>query len=105
MSGQGLTPGLGSVSSGLLHQEISRLNRLLEEKIRECERLDTELEDARRRGQEQIQTLKQQVSMTLWTLCTCVHLRFSKFFYRRETETGRLKCSFPTSGSHLHRRL
>lgn len=105
MSGQGLTPGLGSVNSGVLHQEISRLNSLLEEKTRECEQLDRELEDARRRGQEQIQTLKQQVSVTLWTLCTCVHLRFPKFFYRRETDSGRLKGSFPTSGSHLHRRL
>lgn len=54
-------PGLGSVSSGLLHQEISRLNSLLEEKMSECERMEGECNEIRRKGQEQIQTLEQQV--------------------------------------------
>lgn len=60
-SGQGLMPGLGSVSAGLLHHEISRLNGLLEEKMSECERLDRGVEEMRRRDQERIQTLEQQV--------------------------------------------
>ncbi|XP_012729299.1 TNFAIP3-interacting protein 2 [Fundulus heteroclitus] len=60
-SGQGLMPGMGSIRTGILHQEISRLNSLLEEKIRECARLDREVEDARRQGHERIQTLEQQV--------------------------------------------
>ncbi|CAG5928678.1 unnamed protein product [Menidia menidia] len=60
-SGQGLIPVMGPVSTGLLHQEISRLNALLEEKITECARLDREVEEIRRQGQEQIQTLEQQV--------------------------------------------
>ncbi|TKS68459.1 TNFAIP3-interacting protein 2 A20-binding inhibitor of NF-kappa-B activation 2 [Collichthys lucidus] len=60
-SGPGLMPGLGSVSTGLLHHEISRLNGLLEEKISECERLDREVDKVRRRDQERIQTLEQQV--------------------------------------------
>lgn len=59
-------PGLGSVSTGMLHQEISRLNDLLEEKMSECEQLDRELEDMRRQGQERIQTLEQQVGATSW---------------------------------------
>ncbi|XP_041789405.1 TNFAIP3-interacting protein 2 isoform X1 [Chelmon rostratus] len=60
-SGQGLIPGLGSVSTGLLHHEISRLNSLLEEKMSECERLEREVENVRRQDQERIQTLEQQV--------------------------------------------
>lgn len=60
-SGQGLMPGLGSVSTGLLHQEISRLNGLLEEQMSECTRLSREVEEKRRRDQERIQTLEQQV--------------------------------------------
>lgn len=58
-------PGLGPVSSGLLHQEISRLNTLLEEKISECEQLDRQLVDIRRHGKERIQTLEQQVGVSL----------------------------------------
>lgn len=65
-SGQGLMLGLGSVSTGMLHQEISRLNDLLEEKMGECEQLDRELEDMRRQGHERIQTLEQQVGATSW---------------------------------------
>lgn len=61
-----MMPGLGSVSTGMLHQEISRLNDLLEEKMSECEQLDRELEDMRRQGQERIQTLEQQVGATSW---------------------------------------
>ncbi|KAK7878161.1 hypothetical protein WMY93_031207 [Mugilogobius chulae] len=38
-SGQAAGPGLGSVSSMMLHQEIARLNGLLEDKISECVRL------------------------------------------------------------------
>ncbi|KAM4585457.1 TNFAIP3-interacting protein 2 [Odontesthes bonariensis] len=60
-TGMGLMPVMSSVSTGLLHQEISRLNTLLEEKITECARLDREVEEIRRQGQEQIQTLEQQV--------------------------------------------
>uniref|UniRef100_A0A3B3US47 TNFAIP3-interacting protein 2 n=1 Tax=Poecilia latipinna TaxID=48699 RepID=A0A3B3US47_9TELE len=60
-SGPGLMPVMGSIRTGMLHQEISRLNTLLEEKIRECSRLDREVEDMRRQGHERIQTLEQQV--------------------------------------------
>ncbi|XP_075947594.1 TNFAIP3-interacting protein 2 isoform X2 [Anarhichas minor] len=60
-SGQGLMPGLGSISTGLLHQEISRLNGLLEEKMSECARLSSEVEELRRHDKERIQTLEQQV--------------------------------------------
>lgn len=56
------SPGLGSVNTGLLHQEISRLNGLLKEKMSECDRLERELESTRRQGQERMQTLEQQVS-------------------------------------------
>lgn len=63
-TGQGLMPGLGSVSTGLLHQEISRLNGLLEEKMSECERLGREEEEIRRQDQERIQTLEQQVGLS-----------------------------------------
>ncbi|CAF96581.1 unnamed protein product [Tetraodon nigroviridis] len=54
-------PGLGSLNMGLLHQEISRLNNLLKEKMSECERLEREVESTRRQGQERMQTLEQQV--------------------------------------------
>lgn len=64
-TGQGLMPGLGSVSTGLLHQEISRLNGLLEEKMSECARLGREVEEMRRKDQERIQTLEQQVGTIL----------------------------------------
>ncbi|XP_045904174.1 TNFAIP3-interacting protein 2 isoform X1 [Micropterus dolomieu] len=60
-TGQGLMPGLGSASTGLLHHEISRLNGLLEEKMSECERLGREMNELRRQDQECIQTLGQQV--------------------------------------------
>lgn len=56
------TPSLGSVSPGLLHQEISRLNSLMKEKMSECERLERELDSTRRQSQERMQTLEQQVS-------------------------------------------
>ncbi|XP_029986875.1 TNFAIP3-interacting protein 2 isoform X2 [Sphaeramia orbicularis] len=58
---QGLMPGLGPVGSGMLHQEIARLNGLLEEKISECTRLSREVEEIQRQDQERIQTLEQQV--------------------------------------------
>ncbi|KAM6942465.1 TNFAIP3-interacting protein 2 isoform 2-T2 [Lycodopsis pacificus] len=60
-SAQGLMPGLGSISTGLLQQEISRLNGLLEEKMSECARLSSEVEELRRHDKERIQTLEQQV--------------------------------------------
>lgn len=56
------TPSLGSVSTGMLHQEISRLNNLMKDKMSECERLERELDSTRRQSQERIETLKQQVS-------------------------------------------
>ncbi|XP_003972361.1 TNFAIP3-interacting protein 2 [Takifugu rubripes] len=55
------TPSLGSVSTGMLHHEISRLNNLMKEKMSECERLERELESTRRQSQERMQTLEQQV--------------------------------------------
>lgn len=55
-------PSLGSVSTGVLHQEISRLNNIMKEKMSECERLERELESTRRQSQERMQTLEQQVS-------------------------------------------
>lgn len=62
-TGHGLMPGLGSVNTGLLHQEISRLNGLLEDKMSECTRLGREVEEIRRQDQERIQTLEQQVGI------------------------------------------
>lgn len=53
------TPGLGGVSTALLHQEISRLNGLLEERMNENQRL----ESARRQDQDRMQTLEQQVGL------------------------------------------
>ncbi|XP_029291033.1 TNFAIP3-interacting protein 2 isoform X2 [Cottoperca gobio] len=60
-SGQGLLPGLGSVGTALLHQEISRLNGTLKEKMSECARLSRGAEKTRRHDQERIQTLEHQV--------------------------------------------
>lgn len=60
-TGQGLMPGMGTVSTGLLHQEISRLNGLLEDKMSECARLGREVEQIRWQDKERIQTLEQQV--------------------------------------------
>ncbi|XP_054460754.1 TNFAIP3-interacting protein 2 isoform X2 [Anoplopoma fimbria] len=60
-SGPALMPGLGSISSSVLHHEITRLNGLLEERMSECERLSREVEEMRRRDNERIQTLQQQV--------------------------------------------
>ncbi|XP_056264985.1 TNFAIP3-interacting protein 2 isoform X2 [Pseudoliparis swirei] len=54
-------PGLGSISTGLLQREISRLNDLLEEKMSECARLSDEVEEMKRHYKERIQTLEQQV--------------------------------------------
>lgn len=61
-SGQALVvPGHGSVSSTMLHQEIMRLNGLLEGKIEECVRLNREVDDIKRQDREKIQMLEQQV--------------------------------------------
>uniref|UniRef100_A0AAV2LMU8 CCHC NOA-type domain-containing protein n=1 Tax=Knipowitschia caucasica TaxID=637954 RepID=A0AAV2LMU8_KNICA len=48
-------------SSSMLHQEIARLNGLLEDKLRESARLSRDLEDAKRHGRERVQMLEQQV--------------------------------------------
>lgn len=64
-------PALGSVSSSLLHQEISRLNALLEEKISECEQLEREAASVRRKSKERIQTLEQQVGVLTYFWLTC----------------------------------
>lgn len=64
-------PTLGSVSSSLLHQEISRLNTLLEEKISECEQLEREAASVRRKSKERIQTLEQQVGVLTYFWLTC----------------------------------
>lgn len=69
-------PTLGSVSSSLLHQEISRLNALLEEKISECEQLEREAASIRRKSKERIQTLEQQVGVLTYFWLTCP--RFGK---------------------------
>ncbi|XP_063076335.1 TNFAIP3-interacting protein 2 [Engraulis encrasicolus] len=57
--GHGL--GLASAGPGLFQQEISRLNNLLEEKMRDCERLAREKDDVLQRDQERTQMLEQQV--------------------------------------------
>lgn len=63
-AGQGSEPGLRPVSTALLHQEIARLNGLLEKKMGECVRLEREVEEIRRGSHERIQTLEQQVGAT-----------------------------------------
>ncbi|CAN9510571.1 unnamed protein product [Ophioblennius macclurei] len=59
--GSGPMPLSGSVGTGLLNQEISRLNDLLQDKISECARLNRDVEGIRRQDKERIQTLEQQV--------------------------------------------
>ncbi|XP_019718244.1 TNFAIP3-interacting protein 2 [Hippocampus comes] len=56
-------PSLASAGAGaaLLHQEISRLNGLLEDKLSECARLRGEAQEASSKDRERIQTLEQQV--------------------------------------------
>ncbi|KAJ3614805.1 hypothetical protein NHX12_018375 [Muraenolepis orangiensis] len=53
-----VAPGHGVL---LLQQEIIRLNALLADKMDECARLGRETHETRRRDQERIQTLEQQV--------------------------------------------
>lgn len=53
--------GLGQANTGLLQQEIHRLNRQLEDKMAECSRMGRELESIRKRDKEHIQMLEQQV--------------------------------------------
>lgn len=53
------TPAAGNVA--LFQQEIARLNGLLQDKMMECERLSRERDDSKRRDQECIQMLEQQV--------------------------------------------
>lgn len=65
--GLGLTPG----GSSLLQQEIARLNNLLDEKMRDCQRLVEERDDVARKNQERIQMLEQQVSTSPSLSSTC----------------------------------
>ncbi|XP_034044765.1 TNFAIP3-interacting protein 2 [Thalassophryne amazonica] len=60
-AGSGTGGAASDLKPGLFHQEISRLNGLLDEKMRECMRLRRDTEDVRRRDRERIQTLEQQV--------------------------------------------
>ncbi|KAK7166119.1 hypothetical protein R3I93_006024 [Phoxinus phoxinus] len=53
------TQAVGSMA--LLQQEIARLNGLLQDRMMECERLCRERDDNKRRDQERIQMLEQQV--------------------------------------------
>ncbi|KAJ8281035.1 hypothetical protein GJAV_G00062640 [Gymnothorax javanicus] len=61
--GAGVVAGVGNehVSTALLQQEIARLNHILDEKMKDCDRLSTELHNSRKQDQERIQTLEQQV--------------------------------------------
>lgn len=97
-------PTLGSVSSSLLHQEISRLNALLEEKISECKQLEREAASIRRKSKERIQTLEQQVGVLTYFWLTCP--RFGKVLTPPSSphlyRLTYLLISFP-AGSHLHR--
>lgn len=91
-------PGLGSVSSGLLRQEISRLNGLLEEKISDHEQLERELVDIRRQGKERIQTLEQQVGASLPAFVACT--QFGKdIFCRKRTKTSLLSLALRSSST------
>lgn len=92
-------PGLGSVSSGLLHQEISRLNGLLEEKISECEQLERELVDIRRQGKERIQTLEQQVGASLPAFVACSQFGKRLFFCRKRTKSSLLSLALRFSST------
>ncbi|KAI5107687.1 TNFAIP3-interacting protein 2, partial [Silurus meridionalis] len=65
---RGLCQKLKELSGGtpagtvtLYQQEINRLNGLLEEKMRECDRLSRERDDCMQRKKERIQMLEQQV--------------------------------------------
>lgn len=89
-------PGLGSVSSGLLHQEISRLNSLLEEKISERQQLERELVDIRRQGKERIQTLEQQVGASL--LAFVASSQFG-VFCRKRTKSSLLSLALRSSST------
>ncbi|XP_033890734.1 TNFAIP3-interacting protein 2-like isoform X1 [Acipenser ruthenus] len=55
--------GFGSVQTNMdmMQQEILRLNRLLEDKMKECNRFSRDLEETRKTDRERIQTLEQQV--------------------------------------------
>lgn len=56
-------------NSDLMHKEIFRLNKLLEEKMNECIKTKRELEDMKKAcegDQERIQMLEQQVIMFLF---------------------------------------
>lgn len=79
--GHGL--GLASSSSGLLQQEITRLNNLLEDKMRDCERLAGEKDEIAKRDQERIQMLEQQVSNSPPSSCIS---------FKRDATINTLKC-------------
>ncbi|XP_028646976.2 TNFAIP3-interacting protein 2 [Erpetoichthys calabaricus] len=57
-SQKGFVPA--AASGDIMQQEILRLNRLLEEKMKECGRYSRELEDTRKVDRERIQILEQQ---------------------------------------------
>ncbi|KAJ8335855.1 hypothetical protein SKAU_G00391970 [Synaphobranchus kaupii] len=56
----GVGAGPAPLRSALLQEEIARLNRLLDEKMKDCTKLSWKLEDSRIRDRERIQTLEQQ---------------------------------------------
>lgn len=62
-----LAPSLASAGAALLHQEISRLNGLLEDKLSECARLRGEAQETSSKDRERIQTLEQQVGVSFTT--------------------------------------
>lgn len=74
---QKLKEANGGTSAGtmnLYQQEINRLNGLLEEKMRECDRLSRDTDDRMQRNKERIQMLEQQVIRK-----TCFLYKFCSF--------------------------
>ncbi|XP_050977671.1 TNFAIP3-interacting protein 2 [Labeo rohita] len=60
-AGPTLTQTSASGNVALFQQEIARLNGLLQDKMMECDRFSRERDDSKRRDQERIQMLEQQV--------------------------------------------
>lgn len=63
-AGPTLTQTQAAGSMALFQQEIARLNGLLQDRMMECERLGRERDDNKRRDQERIQMLEQQVCVS-----------------------------------------
>ncbi|XP_041729657.2 TNFAIP3-interacting protein 2 [Coregonus clupeaformis] len=102
-AGLGLFHGLDLANAGLLQQEIARLNGLLEEKMRDCGRLGREMDESRRRYQERIQMLEQQVLIYTDDFK-------SERADRRERSAGSRTCKrkyldYRSSYTHRHRAL